>query len=104
MSIRPESASPSPQAEQVERDNARIGYQTAISLAIFEGNLVWSRYGSMLLIHTIILSAVGITSNAAQPAKGMIWVGLSLIGLALCLPWWIVNNVGFRHFFAWMFY
>lgn len=90
-------------AEQVERDNARIGYQAAISLATFEGNIVWSRYGLMLLTHTIILSAVGLASSASPPAKGVIWVGLSLVGLLLCVPWWIVNDVGFRYYFAWMF-
>jgi hypothetical protein len=92
-----------PQADQVERDNARIGYQAAISLATFEGNIVWSRYGSMLLIHTIMLSAVGLASNAAQPAKSVISIGLSLVGLLLCVGWWVINDVGFRYFFAWMF-
>jgi len=72
-------------------------------LATFEGNIVWQRYGSMLLIHTIILSAIGLASNASQSARGLIWVGLSLVGLVLCIPWWIVNDVGFRYFFAWMF-
>ena len=105
VSVDPESASatPCPQPEQVERDNARIGYQVAISLATFEGNIVWSRYGSMLLIHTIMLSAVGLASNATQPAKSVICVGLSLVGLLLCVAWWIINDVGFRYYFAWMF-
>jgi len=90
--------------EPVEKEDVRIGYQAAISLATFEGNIVWQRYGSMLLIHTIILSAVGVASNASQSARGVIWAGLSLVGLVLCVPWWIVNDVGFRYFFAWMFY
>jgi hypothetical protein len=86
-----------------ETDNARIGYQAAISMAGLEGNLVWTRYGLMLLAHTIILSAVGLASNASQPAKGLIWFGLSLVGLVLCALWWIVNDVGFRYFFYWIF-
>lgn len=97
------SCSTSSATEQIERDNARTGYQAAISLATFEGNIVWARYGLMLLAHTIILSAVGLASNASQPAKGVILIGLSLVGLMLCALWWTVNDVGFRYFFYWMF-
>ena len=103
MDVHDESASPAAQIDQVERENARIGYQAAISLATFEGNIIWQRYGSMLLIHTIILSAVGLASNASPSARNVLWLGLSLIGLVLCVVWWIVNDIGFRYFFAWMF-
>ena len=94
---------PVDEAEQVERDNARIGYQAAISLATHEGGNVWVRYGLMLVIHTIIFSVFGFTSSVPQPAKNIIWIGLSSVGLLLCALWWIVNDVGFRYFFYWIF-
>jgi hypothetical protein len=95
---------PSPTlAADVERDNARVGYQAAVSLMTAEGNLIWTRYGLMILAHTIILTAIGLTSSTPQPVKAIIFVGLSLVGLVLCRVWWLVNDVGFRYFFYWLF-
>jgi hypothetical protein len=89
--------------EQVERDNARIAYQAAISLTAHEGSNIWVRYGLMLVAHTIILSVVGFTLNFPQPAKSLIGIGLSVVGLVLCALWSIVNGVGWRYFFYWIF-
>jgi len=97
------TASESSQAEQVERDNARVKYQAAVSLVSSEGSNVWARYGHMLLINTIFVSVLGLTSNAPQPEKNWIWIGISSIGLGVCSLWWAVNDVGFRYFFYWVF-
>lgn len=97
------SASDSTQVEQVERDNARIMYQAAVSLVGSEGSNVWARNGHMLLINAIFVSVLGLTSNVAQPEKNGIWIGLSAIGLGICYLWWVVNDVGFRYFFYWVF-
>jgi hypothetical protein len=87
----------------VERDNARIGYQAAISLATHEGSNVWVRYGLMLVVHTFIFSVFGFTAGLPQPTKSLIWIGLSLAGMVLCVLWWVVNEIGFRYFFYWIF-
>lgn len=91
------------QAEQIERDNARIKYQAAVALVSSEGSNVWARYGHMLLINTILISVLGLTSNAPQPEKNWIWIGLSSIGFGVCSLWWTINDVGFRYFFYWVF-
>jgi len=93
----------SPEASNPELENARVGYQAAVSLMAFEGNLVWARYGLMALVHTIILTAIGLTSGAQQPTRTITLVGLSLVGLTLCVVWWLVNDIGFRYFFYWLF-
>jgi hypothetical protein len=86
-----------------ESENARAGYQAAVNLMVFEGNLVWARYGLMLLAHTIILTAIGLTADTPPPLRLVILLGLSLVGLALCVVWWLVNDIGFRYFFYWLF-
>jgi hypothetical protein len=88
---------------EAQLENARVGYHAAVSLMTFEGNLVWTRYGLMVLVHTIILTAIGLTSGAPQPARTVTLVGLSLVGLMLCVVWWLVNDIGFRYFFYWLF-
>ena len=92
-----------PENEDVRLENARVGYQAAISLMTYEGNLIWARYGLMLLAHTIILSAIGLTSDAPRLARTVTLTGLSLVGLVLCFVWWLVNDIGFRYFFYWLF-
>lgn len=89
--------------EGAQLENARVGYNAAVSLMAFEGNLIWTRFGLMVLVHTIILTAVGLTSSTPQPARTITLVALSLVGLVLCGVWWLVNNIGFRYFFYWTF-
>ncbi len=96
-------ASDSSHTEQIERDNARTQYAAAISLGTHEGSNLWVRYGLMLVVQTIMLSVFGLTSNVPQPAKNLIWITLSSAGLALCVLWWILNGIGWRYFFYWMF-
>lgn len=87
----------------VERENARVGYEVAVSLVASEGNLVWARYGLMLVAHSIILAAIGLASDAEPPVRTVVFVGLSVVGLVLCFAWWQLNDVGFRYFFYWVF-
>jgi hypothetical protein len=94
---------PSMATDAEESENARAGYQSAVELMVFEGNLVWARYGLMLLAHTIILTAIGLTADTPRPIRMIILVGLSLVGLTLCVLWWLVNDIGFRYFFYWLF-
>jgi hypothetical protein len=37
-------------------ENARIGYETAINLFIFEGQMLWSRFNTILAVNTVIIS------------------------------------------------
>lgn len=99
----PEPALRSPEGGEAQLENARVGYSNAISLLTLEGNLVWARYGLMVLVHTVILTAIGLTSGAPQPARTVTLVGLSLVGLTLCVVWWLVNEIGFRYFFYYAF-
>lgn len=92
-----------PDGGEAQLENARVGYNNAVSLLALEGTLVWARYGLMVLVHTIILTAIGLTSGTPQPARTVTLVGLSLVGLVLCVVWWLVNDIGFRHFFHFVF-
>jgi hypothetical protein len=99
----PEPVLRSSEEDEAQLENARVGYQAAVSLMTFEGNLVWTRYGLMVLVHTIILTAIGLTSGTSQPARTITLGCLSLVGLVLCVVWWLVNDIGFRYFFYWLF-
>jgi len=39
-------------------ENAKVGYQVAIELWIYEGELVWSKFNVMLVANSIVLALV----------------------------------------------
>jgi hypothetical protein len=70
-----------------EMENIRVGYQVAVNLWIFFGELIWAKYNAMLVVNGIVAAAIGIVLTSTQPLAPSIMVGLSIIGLILCTLW-----------------
>lgn len=73
-------------------------YQSALQLKMYEGELVWSRYGVMLTIHTIFLSLAGIllkTESGIDAHMLGILIPISFIGYVFCYFWLNVTARGF---------
>ena len=60
---------PNDLSKQPDLDNARVGYQVAVSLWIHEGELIWSKFNALLVANSIILAAIGVT-KVRRPALG----------------------------------
>ena len=81
----------------MDKDNIKLAYQSAVSLKSYEGSLVWSRFGVMLTINTIILSLVGLLiSKSGFETEFSLWfILLSIFGLLFAVIWWQMTSRGF---------
>ena len=43
-----------------EPEDLRLGYQSAIALWTYEGNLVWSKFNAMLVANSVVAAIIGL--------------------------------------------
>lgn len=49
------------QTNQARIENARVGYQVATNLWVYEGTTIWSKFNALLVANSIILAMVGLS-------------------------------------------
>ena len=98
---RRKSGATAPATPATGLEEARLGYQTAVSLWTHEGNLIWSKFNAMLVANSIVLAGVGFVSNSSS-ASVLLRTGLSLVGLALCFFWLQFTKRGFDYYTYWV--
>ena len=92
--------------KQNDKNALLSAYGKALDLKIYEGELVWSRFGVMLAIQTVLLTLIGILiKNDKGIDANILWTlfPASIIGLYFCYLW---KNVTARGFFTnkyWMY-
>jgi len=86
----------------MKKDEYKIAYEQAIQLKMYEGNLVWSRSQTMLVANTILLAAIGIFLDSAEP-NVYVLIPLSVIGFLLSLIWMTTTIRGFAFNKFWSF-
>lgn len=74
------------QDDDVRRENARIGYQAAINLWMYEGATSWARLNVMVVANSIIIGAISLLLINQHPLAILI-VSLTILGLVLCITW-----------------
>jgi hypothetical protein len=82
-------------------ENARVGYQVAVDLWIFQSSLNWSRFSAMLTANSIITAAIGLVLYS-QSSLSLLKIGLPLVGLCLCFLWVILMARGSRFHMYWV--
>ena len=82
-------------------ENAKVGYQVAIELWTYEGELVWSKFNAMLVANSIVLALIGFTLNSNQLPQ-VLAVGMPVAGLLLCLAWFLLTKRGFDNYVYWI--
>jgi len=82
------------------KKESEIAYEQALNLKMYEGNLVWSRSQTMLVVNTILIAAIGIFLSSEHPNE---WVvsALAFLGLIICLLWMITSIRGFAFNIFW---
>jgi len=59
--------------EQAKIENARMGYQVAVSLRIPEGELFWDQFNALLVANSIFLATIGLAMSASSPLEYSHW-------------------------------
>jgi hypothetical protein len=77
-------------------EDARIGYQIAINLWSSEGEENWARFNVMLVANSVIIAVIGLTITN-QPPIPSISIGMSVVGLILCITWFLIMRRGFDY-------
>ena len=91
-----DAKSPSPASE-----NLQLGYQSAIALWVYEGNLIWAKYNTMLVANSIVLAVVGL-SLGSETLPALFSQLLPVAGIFLCLLWWQLTKRGFDQYRYWI--
>ena len=91
-----------PDTKEVQ-ENAPIGYQCAVSLWVYEGQVIWARFNAMLLGHSILLAVLtGLLTSSKPTNLTALRVGLCFAGVLLCLVWLFLTDRGFRYHAYWI--
>lgn len=82
--------------------DARVGYQAAVALWVYEGTLIWAKYNAMLVANSVILAVYGVTLGSSQRLPAAFVTGLPIAGIALCVLWAILTKRGFDNYAYWI--
>lgn len=67
-------------------DNARVGYQVAIDLAMSYASVTWSIFNAMVVANSIILAGITFVYTSSQSFILLKFL-LPIMGLLLCVVW-----------------
>lgn len=68
----------------------------AHQLWIYEGNSVWSKFNTMLVVNSITFAV------AAELHKPVIWVCVGIVGIIVCIAWYSWIERGFNTIKYWV--
>lgn len=86
----------------LNEENAKVGYQAAVTLWTYEGGLLWSKFNTLLVANSVVLAALALNVTASKPLA-FLTVALSLAGIALCLLWAQATKRSFDSYKYWIF-
>ena len=85
----------------IELENARIGYQAVVSLWVYEGSLIWARFNAMLVANGIILATIGVILSSDRVPPELV-IAPSVLGFFLCVVWSVMVALGFDWYKYWI--
>lgn len=84
-----------------EHDEAKLGYQTAIDLWVYEGTTYWAKFSGMVTSNTIIFGAISLIiagTDTLVPLK----VALCLFGIVLSSLWLFILRRSIDQYKYWI--
>ena len=86
-----------------EAERVRIGYSTAIQMATYEGQIIWRTFSAMTTANTLLLAlAVFMSTNSVlQPKISYLLKWFPVLGILLCLGWFVVLKRQFGYYSYW---
>ncbi len=91
------------QLSSLEQENARVGYQSAVNLWIYEGTQIWVKFTAMVYSNTIVLATVGIVMTSPRwKDLPILTIALAILGIIFCVCWYILNKRSFAYYKYWI--
>jgi hypothetical protein len=76
-------------------------YAQASEFLRYEGNLVWSRFSGMVVVHSIVIGFLALASTADRELPEWGGAAIALAGLVLTYFWRRLLNIGVSHHETW---
>lgn len=90
------------QKDQGRIENARVGYQAAMNLWIYEGEIFWSKFNALLVANSIVLGSIALSMSDTCPLS-IFTIGMPVTGIILCLVWFLTTKRSFDYYRYWIF-
>jgi len=84
-------------------EKGKVGYQAAISLVSYEGQIIWRSFGTMLAANAAVVTISGAILQLFSELRSAVVV-IGFLGLVVCGAWWLVLLRQFsyyRYWFSW---
>jgi hypothetical protein len=78
-------------------ENARVGYQAALTIWIAKTRMVWSRFNMMVVANSLILGAIILTIGNNHPLSARFTRALCLVGLVVSFAWLAAHRRASQH-------
>jgi hypothetical protein len=78
-------------------ENARVGYQAALSIWIAKTRMIWSRFNMMVVANSLILGAIILTISNNHALSAPFTRILCLVGLAVSFAWMVTHRRACEH-------
>jgi hypothetical protein len=84
-------------------ENAKVGYQAAITLWAYEGTTIWAKFTAMVYANTILIGIMGLILASPNASK-LFWMLIILagLGLVLCFCWFLLTVRSFDFYKHWV--
>ena len=87
-------------AGHANMENARLGYQAAANLWVYEGETLWSKFNALLVANSIVLAALALAMNARRP-PAVFLIAMPIAGIILCALWLLLTMRSFAYYRYW---
>ncbi|MGA2240095.1 MAG: hypothetical protein ABSG74_12885 [Candidatus Bathyarchaeia archaeon] len=78
-------------------ENARVGYQAAVTIWIAKTRMIWSRFNMMVVANSLLLGAIILTIGNNHPLSVRFTRALCLVGLAVSFVWLVAHRRASQH-------
>ena len=80
-----------------EKEDVRLGYQMAITMWNYYGQVLWSKYNAMLVANSIVLACISFIDSQ------LFKILLAIAGVLLCFAWNMIHARGnaYHNYFFW---
>ena len=95
-----ENSKPTEGTNVTKEEKAWAGYQVAVDLWTYQGQLNWNRFNVMLVVNSLIIAIISSVFSSQRPSPYLV-NALALGGIGLCVAWVLLTARGFDYHRYW---
>lgn len=86
-------------------EDARVGYQVAVNMWNYEGQILWSKFNAFLIANSILLGGTGLalSEGTTLGACGSFVKVMCIAGILLCVIWFLLMERSWGCYRYWIF-